>query len=246
MMKTESCDIERLESGHGKCLLMHSTDPLGSFSGIKTYQFDDGNTIYDRLEEIGQIKNDIYFDGKPCYVTINGSPILRKRYSEINLKENDIVIIQTQPWGGGGEGGSDPMRVMLTIGVIVLAAYTGQVWLAAYGPVIAGLGTVAVAVAGGLLIDIIAPVEMPEAQKSHVASPTYDLRAQGNVARLGEVVPSRFGAHYFYPDFGAIPYVSSRSPSDTWIAFANNNIGIDGVPDYESFDRLQLESGDTV
>lgn len=37
-------------------------------------------------------------------------------------------------------------------------------------------------------------------------SPTYNIQAQGNAARIGEAMPRLYGRHIIYPDYGALPY----------------------------------------
>lgn len=48
--------------------------------------------------------------------------------------------------------------------------------------------------------------EVDQAGEIPDASPTYDLEAQGNKARLGKAIPVRYGRHRVFPDFAALPY----------------------------------------
>jgi sulfur carrier protein ThiS len=72
---------------------------------------------------------------------------------------------------------------------------------------------------GAILVNILISVALsvvsswltsvPDADKSGEipeASPTYSIDAQGNKARLGKVIPSRYGRFRIYPDFASAPY----------------------------------------
>lgn len=144
----------------------------------------------------------------PILCLINGVPVIRKNWNDL-LNDNDIVNIVSLPLGGGG-GGSNPVRVVLTVAVIVASVYTGGAVGAAYG---AGWGAAAaagVSISGGILVNTLIPTPKPTLNgmisSSYTQSPTYSMQAQGNSARLGNPIPVIYGRHLIYPDFAAQPY----------------------------------------
>lgn len=139
---------------------------------------------------------------------INGVPVMRENWNNL-LNDNEIVNIVSLPLGGGG-GGSNPVRVVLTVAVIVASVYTGGAVGAAYG---AGWGAAAaagVSISGGILVNTLVPTPKPTlngmTSSSYTQSPTYSLQAQGNSARLGNPIPVIYGRHLIYPDFASQPY----------------------------------------
>lgn len=64
------------------------------------------------------------------------------------------------------------------------------------------VGVASVALSYALMPDI----DDGSFQDQQDQSPTYDVAAQGNRARLGSPVPDRFGRHRVFPDWGAKPY----------------------------------------
>ena len=144
----------------------------------------------------------------PILCLINGVPVMRKNWNDL-LNDNEIVNIVSLPLGGGG-GGSNPVRVVLTVAVIVASVYTGGAVGVAYG---AGWGAAAaagVSISGGILVNTLVPTPKPTlngmTSSSYTQSPTYSLQAQGNSARLGNPIPVIYGRHLIYPDFAAQPY----------------------------------------
>lgn len=144
----------------------------------------------------------------PILCLINGVPVMRKNWNDL-LNDNEIVNIVSLPLGGGG-GGSNPVRVVLTVAVIVASVYIGGAVGAAYG---AGWGAAAaagVSLSGGILVNTLVPTPKPTlngmTSSSYTQSPTYSLQAQGNSARLGNPIPVIYGRHLIYPDFASQPY----------------------------------------
>lgn len=144
----------------------------------------------------------------PILCLINGVPVMRENWNDL-LNDNEIVNIISLPLGGGG-GGSNPVRVVLTVAVIVASVYTGGAVGATYG---AGWGAAAaagVSISGGILVNTLVPTPKPTlngmTSSSYTQSPTYFLQAQGNSARLGNPIPVIYGRHLIYPDFASQPY----------------------------------------
>lgn len=144
----------------------------------------------------------------PILCLINGVPVMRENWNNL-LNDNDIVNIVSLPLGGGG-GGSNPVRVVLTVAVIVASVYTGGAVGAAYGAGWGAAAAASVSISGGILVNTLVPTPKPTlngmTSSSYTQSPTYSLQAQGNSARLGNPIPVIYGRHLIYPDFAAQPY----------------------------------------
>lgn len=144
----------------------------------------------------------------PILCLINGVPVMRKNWNDL-LNDNEIVNIVSLPLGGGG-GGSNPVRVVLTVAVIVASVYTGGAVGAAYGAGWGAAAAASVSISGGILVNTLVPTPKPTlngmTSSSYHQSPTYSLQAQGNSARLGNPIPVIYGRHLIYPDFAAQPY----------------------------------------
>lgn len=73
------------------------------------------------------------------------------------------------------------------------------------------LGAIAINILISVALSVVASMltSVPSVDKSGDipdASPTYSIDAQGNKARLGKVIPDRYGRFRIYPDFASTPY----------------------------------------
>ncbi|MDP1530308.1 MAG: host specificity factor TipJ family phage tail protein [Rhodoferax sp.] len=157
----------------------------------------------------------------PFVAFVDGQPVLRADWELVLEDEQSLAFIEVGaiPQGGkGGGGGSNPLRTILMIAVMVYAGPLAQ------GLVFGG-GVQAAAALGGMglaafnagavfvgmsLVNAISPAPKPTSPQQAAAlaapSPTYSLQAQGNSARLDAAIPEHFGEHICYPDFAAQPY----------------------------------------
>ena len=151
---------------------------------------------------------------KPFIVLVDGEPVLRQDW-ERSVGGDQVVVIMMLPQDRGG--GSNPLRIILTLAVIVAAAYFAPMAVAAMGitgtaaTAATAIGTSLIMAGGTMLINAIAPP--PSTNNNSLganapsASPTYSLQAQGNVARLGQPIPVQYGRLRIYPDFASQPYI---------------------------------------
>ncbi len=146
----------------------------------------------------------------PFICVLNGQPLLKNEYT-YTLKNNDVVVFITLPQGGGG--GSNPLRIVLMVALAVFAPYIGAAIGASMGVTSTiGLSLInaAVGFVGSALINVaLGSNNQPSSikqQNAIAASPTYNLSAQGNRIRPGEVIPDCYGRHLHFPDFSADPY----------------------------------------
>ncbi len=160
-------------------------------------------------QTIWQIVNTQKIDlSRPVICFVNGVARLRKDWSSL-LSSQDVVSFVALPLGGGG-GGSNPIKAVLTVALIVATVYTGGAVGAAYGAVWGGVAAAGVSMAGGILVNTFIPTPKPAlngmTSSAYTQSPTYSLQAQGNEARLGNPIPVIYGRHLIYPDFASQPY----------------------------------------
>lgn len=160
-------------------------------------------------QTIWQIVNTQKIDlSRPVICFVNGVAKLRKDWSSL-LSSQDVVSFVALPLGGGG-GGSNPIKAVLTVALIVATVYTGGAVGAAYGAVWGGVAAAGVSMAGGILVNTFIPTPKPAlngmTSSAYTQSPTYSLQAQGNEARLGNPIPVIYGRHLIYPDFASQPY----------------------------------------
>ena len=152
-----------------------------------------------------------WFD-HPTICLRNGSPVLRGRWDETEIGENDLVVFVPLPQGGAG-GGKNPLRTILMLAVMVAAPYLGGLIAGAIG-VTSTIGisliTAGVALVGTTLVNVLLPPPKPAAPSFGKGvpspSPTYSLTAQGNQARLTQPIPVVYGRHRVYPDLAATPW----------------------------------------
>ncbi len=149
----------------------------------------------------------------PTICLRNGSPLLRGRWDETLIGEDDVVVFVPLPQDGGGGGGKNPLRTILMLAVMVAAPYLGGLIAGAIG-VTSTIGisliTAGVALVGTTLVNVLLPPPKPAAPSFGKGvpspSPTYSLTAQGNQARLTQPIPVVYGRHRVYPDLAATPW----------------------------------------
>lgn len=157
---------------------------------------NDGNRIRELAPSIA----------KPYICLVNGEVILRKDWIR-EIGKNDIVQFVVLPQGGGG---SNPLRMILMLAVMVFAPYIAEALLPVGASAFAtSLTTAVIGMVGAVLVNVLVPPKSlsNSVARSESASPTYSLAAQGNSARIGEPIPVQYGRHIAWPDFAASPYV---------------------------------------
>ena len=171
---------------------------------VNKLQVQPGKTIYNILSE-----NKLVYDfqgrlirNKPFLVYINGKVLLQK-YWNTCINDSDVVQIVHMPKGGGG-GGSN--GIIMGVIAAVLAYFT-------FGESLAISAAIGVAVAVGMtLLMPVVPVPKTSGLGNgrETSSPTYNLNAQSNEARLLEAMPRVYGTMRTFPDLAAQPYSEYR------------------------------------
>lgn len=156
----------------------------------------------------------------PMVCLVNGEPVLHADWEVVEPEAGDVVVFQSVIQGGG-DGGSDVLRIVLTIAVIVVAAWAAAAFAAgAAASLTAALGTTVttfqaasliqagVVLVGNLLINAFLPAPKLGAASGQSAtqSSVYNVSLQGNQAKLGDIMPLIYGEHMTFPDFASQPY----------------------------------------
>jgi len=158
-------------------------------------------------------------------VRVDGIEIARGDWARTLPAEGALVEIGVRPADTGGEGGSDPLRLILTIALVALTVWIGGGGLAFAGLFAAGSASAALLAAGasiigGYAINAIAPP--PQGSVSGVnglnASPTWYLQAARNRIMLGQPVPKALGKRRMVPPLGAI-YSTETRGDEIWLRF---------------------------
>jgi hypothetical protein len=156
----------------------------------------------------------------PFILLRNGQAVLRKDW-QIPIGDNDLIAVVFLPRGGGG--GSNPLKIVLMIAIAVYApVLAGEMLgtelaattLSAIGmssQTFVALASAGIGLVGNALINAAfgTPSTTSNLKAASLASPspTYNLQAQGNMARLDAAIPVQYGRLACYPDFAAQPYL---------------------------------------
>lgn len=189
---------------------------------------------------------------KPVVCVLNNEPVLRKDWSTRLINDGDDLSFITLPLGGGG--GSNPIKLVLTIALMyysggMATAITGAAKGLAFELVKAGIVFVGQALINALIPAPSLPKSQAQAQMA-AASPTYTLSAQGNQARIGQAIPVLYGRMKVFPDFAAQPYAEFEN-NDQYLyqlflitqgkaIIQSNEIFIEDSP-LESFGEAEIE-----
>jgi hypothetical protein len=151
---------------------------------------------------------------QPFIILRNGEAVLRADWDQ-PVANGDLMAVVLLPQGGNG-GGSDVLRIVLMIVVIIFAWYVApglatSLGYAANGSaaamIAAGINIVGAALVNAMLPPPSASGNALGSLNSNSSSPTYNVTAQGNTARLGGAIPIQYGRLNVFPDFAAAPYV---------------------------------------
>ncbi len=159
----------------------------------------------------------------PFIITLNGEAVLRKDWDR-EVTHQDVVAVIHLVRGGKKKGGSNPLQVVLLIAVAILAPeiagfiFEDMVLAGAMGSFGLSVATSVIGFVGSQLVNAMfansgAPSTTSSLKTQEMASPspTYNLQAQGNSARLDAAIPVQYGRMVAYPDFASQPYLEYRN-----------------------------------
>lgn len=174
--------------------LMVQPHPLHEHVRIEV---SDGQTLLQMLQECAGTEN-LRHD---MTVSIGGREVPRKLWAHVRPKAGVMVHVTVHSLHG-----SSAKRILLTIAVVVAAFYTGGLAAAAWGTTAGALVTAGVMIAGQLLIDALAPLEMPGGGAGGGSQQWNQLTGSQNQINPWGVIPLVCGDHQYFPPHAAVPY----------------------------------------
>lgn len=170
---------------------------------------------------------------RTAIVYVNGRLIPREDWCSTLLREGDLVSVSVPLMGGGGGGGKNPLRTILSLVVIAVAAiatwYVGGTG-AYFGVTALGWGQAAGAIAGAvvmmggmLLVNAICPASMPKLSlgmggDSEASAKIWSIDGAQNKADPYGPVPTVLGNIRWAPRFASQPY-SVLSGNDQYVRY---------------------------
>ena len=142
-------------------------------------------------------------------VLIGDQVIPATLWHRVRPKAGSVVVFRLVPQGG------NVLRIVLTLAVVVAAAYLGPV-IAGALPLVGAAGTASFGIAsalatgvitfaGSLLLNALIPQRLPTLN-TRQPSPTYSISGARNSASPWGVVPAVLGRHRMSPLYAARPY----------------------------------------
>lgn len=181
--------------------LVHCPHPLLAAASreVRCQPFLPDESIAAYLDRVG-----IAIDDRPVALALNDRLIPRQDWATTFPAAGDLITIRALVQRARG-GGSNPLRTILTIAVLI---YAPQL---AIKLGVGQLGTALIVAGGTLLVNAIAPLpKPPNPGDGGAPSPTYSLSGASNRARPFEPLPLVLGTHRIFPDIGAKPYTEFR------------------------------------
>lgn len=145
-----------------------------------------------------------------AYVFVNDELIPFEQWELVRPEAGSIVTARVVPSGGGG--GKNPLRTVLQIAVLVVAAYVaGPAGVAVLGKVGAGIAAAGVGIVGSLAINALIPPPMPNMSGGGGLSLDrgHAITGSRNRAVPFGTVPCVLGTNRLYPLMAAMPYTET-------------------------------------
>ena len=192
----------------------------------------------------------IYIDGR-------FTPIEALDYN-LHIKGGSNVSITFVPQDGGGGGGKNPLRTVLTLALAAAVPQLGfslAAGLTGVGPVTAltlGVSRAVVGLAGNLLISAIAPPGKPKqnvsTNKSVNDTPTLFINGARNQLNPYGIIPRVYGTHRVVPPLAARTYTEARGDDNYLVMHVAWGYGPLDITDIkigetpiEEFDDVEIE-----
>jgi len=185
---------------------------------------------------------------QPVALCLNDKRIKPEYWQNTYPKTGDVITVRAIVQGG--DEGSDPLRIILTIGVLALSSGTlvGG-WAAVMGA--GAAGPALVAIGGMLLVNALVPTPEPPDFGDNT-SPTYSITNGSNRARLFQPLPLVMGTHKVVADLGAKPFTEIRGEDQFLYQIFNFGLSNVTLSDFKigdtpttSFDDVSIEETTT-
>ena len=214
-----------------------SKNPLNNINDTEQHRIAPGSDVAGFVQATPELQ------GVMLIAVVNGQPCLRADWCNA-LHDNDVVLLIVRP---RGDGNSNPLRVLASLAVLAFAGW-------AVGPTALGLtGMTAdivragIVMLGNTLVNQLMPLpQQPESRQLPEPSPTYSLRGQSNVARIGQPITLHYGRHIVWPDLIMSPYYEYDGDDQWYHTLMCVGLGHIEVTDIKFGDvaLLSLDSGD--
>lgn len=208
----------------------------------------DGEGFFNYLLRAGYSNNHL------CRVYVNNHVISRIHINALRLRNDDVIRIVPIIEGDG----SDPLAIILTIAVIVTAAYAGAAIASAYGLGAVGTSIVTgtVALAGTLVVSaILGPPDIEAPSAGSESDPIFSISGGANQLLRYEPYPIVLGRHKVFPVYGSLPY-TYYDDDDQYLnqvfhfgfgpnlVIGDRKIGLTNIEQYDDVTRSSVTSGE--
>ena len=151
---------------------------------------------------------------------LNGKKVPEEQWLEVVLDDGDLVTIRVL--ATGGDEGSNPIAVVLSIAVLAFAPVLAGKLAARF---FTGLGPVGIGVLGGvigtvglLIVNALFPPRLPSfGGRAEQAPQQYSLSGGANRYRPYEPLLLLLGKHRIFPDYAAKEYTEYDSDGDQFL-----------------------------
>jgi len=183
-------------------------------------------------------------------VQVDGTPVQPEIWPCYYPPEGAYISIRVLPMGGGDDG-KMPLRILMSIAVIVASIYTYGTSLKALGPIWAAAVASAVSMAGSLLINALCPPaqsRLTERAGVNLEGVVNSITNARNQANPYGPIPVLLGRHRMVPFYAARPYTEiSGNDQFLRLLFVPGYMPMTlsefkvGETDLEDFDGVQTE-----
>ena len=182
----------------------------------------------------------------PIVVAVNGRAVPRAVWAETRLRGGEVVTLRAALAGGDDK---NPLRVLLQIGVLVAAVVAPPLLFAS--PWAQAFGGAAITLGGGLIVNALAPLPLPDRAGSSPVEPVYSLAGGANRPRPYEPLLLVLGEHRVFPDLGAAEYTEIVGDDHFLHQIFNFGLGelaVDelriGATPLDAYEEVETEWGD--
>jgi acetyltransferase-like isoleucine patch superfamily enzyme len=144
----------------------------------------------------------------PTICAVNGAPVLRRNWKRVRIKVTDEVVFLSRPLGGGQKSGTALLGLIAAIALAAFAPWAGAALFGA-GTLLAGVASAAIAIGGGLLLNMLIkpkPGGQSNPDNETPIDQIYSVSTSGNLARLQQPLPVHYGRFKEDPDYASTPW----------------------------------------
>jgi|GEM_PF-261815 len=190
-LRAHSNAVQQSGAPHG--VLVISRNPVAPWEDRQTVTPDMPCGLVDLARAAGA---DI--DGGPWILNVNGRWIPRAEWQGVMIEGGTAAVLQRLP--EGGRNGSRVLQIIIGIVLVIVGIFSSI--YGGWPMIFQGVSMIV----GGILSRTPKAPTPDQLSSAAQPSPTYNLQAQGNYARLGQAIPVQYGRCRFYPDFASQPY----------------------------------------